>query len=328
MDRRLSQTLLTVAVVALAVVAFLVLTQGWGPPPPPPAGPPVPQAPPDGPAPGDPDHPPEGPAPDAPTGPPDPSAHLALGNPSGATDDPADGDNFLMRKPYYALSYNNAKGTPNWVSWRLQRADVGSAPRGQFYPDLDLPTAFKHVTPRDYTGTGFDRGHMCPSGDRARTAEAAHATFAMSNIVPQAPSLNQKAWADLEAYCRGLVRRNDQTLYIVAGPVGRGGAGATGPAEAIARGKVTVPAKCWKVILAADGDPPRVGPGARLIAVVMPNDESVGHGWAKYRTSAREVEALTGYTFFDRVPAEVIGPLKAKVDDRRVTAPRPRQSED
>ncbi|MDB5311194.1 MAG: nucA, partial [Gemmataceae bacterium] len=64
----------------------------------------------------------------------------------------------------------------------------------------------------------------------------------------------------------------------------------------------------------------KVGPGTRAIAVVMPNDESVGHGWAKYRTSVKEVETLTGYKFFDRVPAQVIDPLREKVDDEHIPA--------
>jgi endonuclease G len=248
--------------------------------------------------------------------PPDDSPHLALGNPSGATADPADRDNFLMRKPYFALAYNNSRGTANWVSWRLRPSDLGPAPRGQFFPDPDLPSSFWRITPRDYNDSGFDRGHLCPRGDRSSSPEAAQATFVMTNIVPQAPHLNQKAWADFEDYCRDLAARRQQTLYIVAGPQGRGGTGEKGPAETIAGGKVTVPARCWKVVLALDGpeDAARVGPGARLIAVVMPNDQSVGHGWARYRTSVRAVEDLTGYRFFDRVPTTIIEPLKEPVD--------------
>jgi endonuclease G len=263
----------------------------------------------------------------------DPSPHLALGNPSDAVDKLNQPDNFLMRKPYYALSYNNAKGTPNWVSWRLQHSDLGPAKRAEFYPDQDLPNSFKHVTPHDYSGSGFDRGHMCPSGDRTSTQEASNATFAMSNMIPQAPDVNQKAWADFEEYCRGLTHKH-HVLYIVSGPEGRGGEGKSGQTETIAHGKVTVPAKCWKVVAVLDAD--EAGPGdadkidshTRLIGVVMPNDQSVGHGWAKYRTSVREIEQLTGYHFFDRVPAEVIEPLKEKADTEHVPPSRPRRSGD
>jgi endonuclease G len=263
-----------------------------------------------------------------------PDVNLALGNPSRAAPDPADKDNCLLAKRYYALSYNNAKGTPNWVSWCLRKEDLGSAARAEFYPDPDLPRGFKHVTPHDYTGSGFDRGHMCPRSDRTSTPEAAEATFAMTNIIPQAPHVNQKAWADLEDYCRDLVRHKHVVLYTVAGPAGKGGAGTKGAADAIAGGKVAVPAKCWKVVLVVEGgvggasDAAKVGPRARLIAVVMPNDQSVGHGWAKYRTNAREVEALSGYRFFDRVPADVLGPLKAAVDAEHIPASRHPDRED
>jgi endonuclease G len=254
--------------------------------------------------------------------------HLALGNPSRAAADAAEKNNFLLAKKYYALSYNDAKGTPNWASWCVRKEDLGSAARAEFYPDSDLPRGFKHVTPHDYTGSGFDRGHMCPRSDRTATPESAEATFAMTNIIPQAPHVNQKAWADFEDYCRDLVRHKHVTLYTVAGPAGKGGTGTKGPADTIAGGKVTVPAKCWKVVLVVEGgiggsgDANRVNSHSRLIAVVMPNDQSVGHGWAKYRTSAREVETLTGYRFFDRVPADVLGPLKENADTVHIPAPR------
>jgi endonuclease G, mitochondrial len=262
------------------------------------------------------------------------NVNLALGNPSRAAADPADKDNYLLARRYFALSYNDAKGAPNWVSWCLRKEDLGSAARAEFYPDPDLPRGFKHVTPHDYTGSGFDRGHMCPRSDRTNTPEAAEATFTMTNIIPQAPHVNQKAWADFEDYCRDLVRHKPVVLYTVSGPAGKGGAGSKGAADAIAGGKVAVPAKCWKVVLVVEGgaggpaDASRVGPKSRLIAVVMPNNQSVGHGWAKYRTSAREVEELTGYRFFDRVPADVIGPLKAGVDAEHVATPHRPDRED
>lgn len=263
--------------------------------------------------------------------PPGPSVHLALGNPSGATNDLGQPDNYLLEKPQYALSYNNAAGTPNWVAWRLEYDDIGGAPRAQFYPDPDLPRFFQHVVPHDYTETGFDRGHLCPHGDRTGSPAAAAATFAMTNMIPQAPSLNRKAWADFEIYCRDLVRRHHDLLYIVAGPQGRGGSGSRGWADTIADGKVTVPAKCWKVVAVVEGGAggtEETGVPTRLIAVVMPNVQAIGHGWAKYRVSVDAVEELTGYHFFDRVSADVIGPLKAMVDNKHVPPARPTHFED
>jgi endonuclease G len=237
-----------------------------------------------------------------------------------------------MVKPYFALSYNNSKGKPNWVSWKLQRSDLGTAGRTPFYPDPDLPRSFKHVTPHDYTGSGFDRGHMCPRSDRTATTEMANATFVMTNVIPQAPAVNQKAWNDLEIYCLHLVERKHQTLYIVAGPQGQGGTGTNGAADTIAHGKVTVPARCWKVIVVLDGnsgdDVRRIDRTTRVIAVIMPNEESVGHGWARFRTSIAKVETLTAYRFLDRVRADVLDVLRTKVDNEPISPSHGRRGED
>ena len=245
--------------------------------------------------------------------------HLALGNPSNATEN--DADNYLMAKPFFALSYNNSKGTPNWVSWHLTYSDLGSAKRMPFYPDQELPSGFNQVVPQDYTNAGFDRGHMCPHSDRDRTETMSHATFVMTNIIPQTAAVNQKAWRQLEMHCRMLVEHENKELYIVCGPAGHGGRGKYGFKTALPKGRVTVPGECWKVILVldhTDGREPTIDQNTRLIAVVMPNDNTVGEDWTEYRTSVKDVEALTGFRFFDRVADDVIGPLKDVIDNDEV----------
>jgi DNA/RNA endonuclease G (NUC1) len=52
----------------------------------------------------------------------------------------------------------------------------------------------------------------------------------------------------------------------------------------------------------------------------MPNDQTVGYDWTKYRVSARAVEKLTGYTFFPAVPEDVAAAIKGRVDDAEVPA--------
>src|SRR5262245_40535463 len=100
------------------------------------------------------------------------SPHLKMGNPTQANSNPDNKNNFLMVKPYYALSYNNVRGGPNWVSWRLSKEDLGTARRFPFKPDPDLPSGFKQIQPSDYSNSGFDRGHMCPHSDRTKTTES------------------------------------------------------------------------------------------------------------------------------------------------------------
>ena len=211
----------------------------------------------------------------------------------------------------------------------MTAADLGTAPRKPtFDPDTALPAGFKVVMHKDYSGSGFDRGHMCPHSDRAANQDMSFATFVMTNIVPQAPNLNRKAWAQEEEYLRTVVRSGNH-LYVIAGPVGRGGAGSNGPADSIAGGKVAVPAATWKVavvvpVAGGDDDLAKIGPSTRVLTVVMPNDNNaVGEAWAQYRVSTAEVERQTGLHFFDRVPASWPTTLKQKVDAEPLPAPRP-----
>jgi len=248
-----------------------------------------------------------------------------MGNPSGAQTRLTDKDNYLQREPYFTLSYNDAKGAPNWVSWHLSVDYVGDAPRRKrFAPDDLLPAELSHITHNDYTNSGFQRGHMCPHSDRAANLDMSYATFVMSNIVPQSSANNEGSWESLESYSRYLAQEKGKDLFIVAGPIGKGGEGENGRAETIAGGKVTVPAKLFKVIMVVDdpgdGSDPKtwVNADTRLIAVVMPNDMSVEwDNWPKYRVSVNQVEDETGFKFFSAVQ-DRLGTKKNAVDAERI----------
>ena len=255
------------------------------------------------------------------------SPQMFLGNPSGATPDAGNRANYLMLKPYYALAFNDPAGEPRWVSWRLTADDLGSAPRSpKFDADTSLPLGFNVVVSRDYNETGFDRGHMCPHSDRAANTEMSYATFCMTNIIPQAPNVNRESWAQLEEYCRDLVRRQHERLFITSGPYGQGGRGSKGAAQSFARGRVVVPAECWKVIVAVPDegtdDLAEVQSSARVIAVDMPNDqEVVGEEWAGFRCSPAEIEGKTGLHFFTRLPSATRAAMETKVDREYVPPP-------
>src|SRR5690349_9344962 len=115
------------------------------------------------------------------------SEHLTMGNPSSAKADPADSENFLMVKPQYVLSYNKKKATPNWVSWHLSKEWLGNEDRSNnFRADDSLPNGWFRVTQKSFARSGFDRGHVCPSGDRTASHDDNSATFLMTNMMPQA----------------------------------------------------------------------------------------------------------------------------------------------
>ncbi len=247
------------------------------------------------------------------TPPPSSSVHLTMGNPSGATTNIAVPTNYLMEKSQYALSYHRDHGRPNWVAWHLATSWFGSTPRqDDFRADTTLPAGWYRVTGSDYSGSGYDRGHMCPSADRTKTVADNSATFLMTNMIPQAPTNNQQTWANLETYCRTLANSGYE-LYIFSG-----GHGVSGY---IASGNVAVPTTTWKVIMvlpSGTNDVSRVTTSTRLIAVSVPNNNSVVSDWRQYRVSVDAVESLTGYNFFSNVPTSIQSVIESTIDNQLV----------
>jgi endonuclease G len=234
--------------------------------------------------------------------------HLKLGNPSQATADPHNPTNFLMEKPEFVLSYNSTTGTANWVSWQLNSSWVGIVKRqNNFRPDETLPPGWYQVQSNDYRGTGYDRGHLVPSGDRTNNLDQNSTTFLMTNIIPQAPELNRGIWSDLEKECRDLLQKGKE-LYIITGGEGK--------RKTIAKGKVTVPKWNWKVIVILDKPNQKITENTQIIAVRMPNFNPLKKNWRDYRVSVDEIEQNTGLDFLTNIPKNIQDKLEGKVDYR------------
>lgn len=243
--------------------------------------------------------------------------HMAMGNPSGATNSISNANNYLMQKTQYALSYNRSRATPNWVSWYVSTSWLGSTARqDDFRADNTLPSGWYQVGGSSFSGSGFDRGHNCPSGDRTSSVANNSATFLMTNMIPQAPNNNQQTWANLEDYTRSLVTSGNE-VYVIMGSYGTGGTGSNGTATTINNGNVTVPSNIWKVIVVlpnGTNDVSRVSTGTRIIAVNTPNVNTTG-AWGGYRTTVNAIEAATGYDILSNVPTSIQSVIEATVDN-------------
>ena len=72
----------------------------------------------------------------------------------------------ILYRTGYTVSYNSHWKQPNWVSYELLRDELqGSATRNnRFTPDYDVVGTM--IDTRDYTHSGYDRGHMAPAACR------------------------------------------------------------------------------------------------------------------------------------------------------------------
>lgn len=155
----------------------------------------------------------------------------------------------LCYQAYAALASGITRGAL-WSAEHPTAAGLAGARQTQrinlFHPDDNLPPADRAEL-ADYARSGFDRGHMTPSGDMP-DAVAQEQSFSLANIVPQTAQLNRGAWERIESAVRTLVKRRGEA-YVVTGPA-FGGASLRQIG-----GRVLVPSSTWKAIyVPATGD--------------------------------------------------------------------------
>ena len=245
----------------------------------------------------------------------DASLQLQLGNPSGATADTNNHDHYLIQRGIEALDYNDNRGQANWASWDLTSADANNAVARQdsFAQDTNLPANFYWVDDTAYGGSGYDRGHLCPSADRTDSTNHNDMTFLMSNMMPQAPDNNRIVWANFEDYCRALADAGNEML-ILCGPSG------FSTNHISTNTHILIPSNTWKIAVMV----PTGGGTAlsrittitnRVIAIRVPNTNDVSANWSNYVTSAHQIELDTGFHFFTALPATTASAFRAKIDN-------------
>ena len=197
----------------------------------------------------------------------------------------------MVKYEGFSLSFNKKMHVPNWVVWELTGEEVaGTYPRKDNFRGDDNVAGSAEKW--DYSYSGYDRGHMAPAGDLKWSKKAMDESFYMTNMCPQAKSLNTGAWKRLEEKCRQWATI-DGAIIIVCGPV------LTDPIEEyIGDSRVAVPQRFFKVILSPYADEPRG------IGFIMPNSKVPG-GMQAAAVSIDEVERVTGLDFFSSLPDEI-----------------------
>jgi endonuclease G len=244
------------------------------------------------------------------------SVHTTLGMPdTSSTADPSNVNHYLSVKHEYVISYNGSTKVPNWVSWESNSSWLGSQSRSNdFRPDDTLPTSIPQAQLSDYSGSGYNRGHMCPSMARTDDSTDNSDTFYLTNMVPQANNNDAGPWEKLEGYQKSLAQAGKE-LFTVAGGI------FSATSKTIGAG-VTIPDSTWAVITVLDSPgqgPADVTTSTRVIAIVMPNDNStvdIRGDWQQYRVTARSIEAQTGLSFMADVDPAVRDVIENQVDNQ------------
>ena len=137
---------------------------------------------------------------------------------SGALLRPSSTENIGITHKYYALSYRPEYEQAEWVAYWLLPQHLTQDDRQRPYFEIDEKVPGNSAHWRNYKGSGYDRGHLCPAGDRRFSEEAYNETFFTSNVSPQDKEFNAGIWNRLEQQVRRWCKRYDD-LYIVTGGV-------------------------------------------------------------------------------------------------------------
>lgn len=156
----------------------------------------------------------------------------------------------------YGGMHSGVTRTPLYVSEKLTRARLlqgkGLKRENKFHSDEHL-RASDRAELVNYARSGFDRGHMAPSGDMF-DVQSQFESFSLANMIPQVPEINRGVWERIESAVRTLAKQRGE-LYVVTGPLFNGG-----KIDRIG-GAVMVPTQMFKAIY----DPARNEAGAYLV---------------------------------------------------------------
>jgi len=190
----------------------------------------------------------------------------------------------IVYHDHYSLSYSEDHEQAEWVAYELKKSDLSKNEfkRPYFYRDEKVST--QSADWRNYKKSGYDRGHLCPAGDRRFSKFAYDQTFLTSNVSPQNRGFNAGIWNRLEQKVRRWANELDG-VYVVTGGVLEQGL------KTIGSENVSVPNMFYKVVVDLSNDEPQA------VAFLIPNKDT-SDSYFNYVVSIDTIEERTGIDFF------------------------------
>lgn len=203
---------------------------------------------------------------------------------------PSSTTNTIVYHNHYMLSYHERFEQAEWVMYQLKKSHLTYDDRKRPYFIEDPKVKSKSADWRNYKRSGYDRGHLCPAGDRRFSEYAYNETFYTSNISPQQKDFNAGVWNRLEQQVRQWCKKYGD-LYVVTGGVLESGLRSIGDED------VAIPKLFYKIVFREEKNK------IQALAFLFPHKEST-KPLDYFLVPVDAVEEKTGIDFFENLPKE------------------------
>ncbi len=206
----------------------------------------------------------------------------------------------LVKHEHFMLSYSEPYEQAEWVAYTLKKGHLTNDDRKRPYFIEDPKVKTKSADWRNYKGSGYDRGHLCPAGDRRFSEYAYNETFYTSNVSPQDRNFNAGVWNRLEMQVRRWAKRYDEVFVITAGIL---------EADLVEIGEedVAVPRYYYKIIARGTKD------NLKVLGFLMEGREST-KALKSFLVPVDLIEKQTGIDFFQDLSDDLENTLEVQVN--------------
>lgn len=208
----------------------------------------------------------------------------------------------IVKHNYYIISYSEPHEQAEWVFYELKKSHLTNDDRRRPYFIEDPRVPSKSADWRNYKNSGFDRGHLCPAGDRRFSKQAYNETFYTSNISPQKKDFNAGVWNRLEQQVRYWCKHHGDLTVITGGVL-------TDELDEIGSEDVDVPEVFYKIVA-------RGGKGdLKALCFLIPHEETAS-SLEHFLVPIDSLERLTGIDFFEKLAKKTELKLESTVNSK------------
>ena len=209
----------------------------------------------------------------------------------------------VLRNEAFMVAYSESLKNPLWVTYKVgdKKHSPGKRP-STFSEDW---RSIANVSHNDYTGSGYDRGHLAPNyviaSRYGRNAQLE--TFLMTNISPQKPDLNRRSWQRLEELIANDFSDWHGPFWVVTGPI------FDEKPKTLKSSNVPIPRSFYKILIkpSTQDMPPKA------LAFIFPQNAKGNASLMTFVTSINDVQEQTGIDFFHEMDDEMETRLESDI---------------